>query len=531
MPDAITLAKGLGGGVPIGALVTFGPEVSGLLTAGQHGSTFGGNPLAAAAGLAVLDTIEERGPARPRPRGGASTSRGRRALGHPLVTGVRGAGPAPGHHAGRAGRARRSPPPPATRASSSTPWRRTPCGSPRRWSSTTDQLDAFVAALPGLLDAATTKDDLMTRHFLRDDDLTADEQAAGARSGRWSSRPRRSPRRPLDGPRVVSVLFDKPTLRTQVSFAGGSPGSAATRIVVDGNLAQIGTRESIADVARVLGPQSAAIVWRTYGQDRHRGDGRPRRGARRQRAHRRLPPVPDPRRPARPCPSTRAHSPGLTVAYVGDGANNMAHSYLLGCALAGMHVRIGTPASHQPRRRRSWRVRRRSPPSTGGSVAVTADASERGRRRRRGHHRHLGVDGHGGAEGRAGRAPTARSRRIAVTAGSDGAAPSRRGLPALPAGLPRLRGRRRGHRRAAVGGLGRGREPAARAEGPARPSCSSSARDRSLPTAHRPPASHRRAARPPRRALAGRAARPPRRRTASRSPRRRCRATSSSSAP
>jgi acetylornithine aminotransferase len=58
VPDAMTLAKGLGGGVPIGALVTFGPDTTALLAAGQHGTTFGGNPLACAAGLAVLDTIE-----------------------------------------------------------------------------------------------------------------------------------------------------------------------------------------------------------------------------------------------------------------------------------------------------------------------------------------------------------------------------------------------------------------------------------------------------------------------------------------
>ncbi|PID96555.1 MAG: acetylornithine transaminase [Actinomycetales bacterium] len=60
-PDAVTLAKGLAGGVPIGALVTYGPQVSGLLTAGQHGTTFGGNPLACAAGLAVVHTIEQDG--------------------------------------------------------------------------------------------------------------------------------------------------------------------------------------------------------------------------------------------------------------------------------------------------------------------------------------------------------------------------------------------------------------------------------------------------------------------------------------
>ncbi|HEX5968810.1 MAG TPA: acetylornithine transaminase, partial [Intrasporangium sp.] len=58
VPDAMTLAKGLAGGVPIGALVTFGGRITGLLAAGQHGTTFGGNPLACAAGLAVLDTIE-----------------------------------------------------------------------------------------------------------------------------------------------------------------------------------------------------------------------------------------------------------------------------------------------------------------------------------------------------------------------------------------------------------------------------------------------------------------------------------------
>lgn len=60
-PDAVTVAKGLAGGVPIGALITFGPQVSGLLTAGQHGTTFGGNPLACAAGLAVLDVLSAPG--------------------------------------------------------------------------------------------------------------------------------------------------------------------------------------------------------------------------------------------------------------------------------------------------------------------------------------------------------------------------------------------------------------------------------------------------------------------------------------
>jgi acetylornithine aminotransferase len=92
VPDAITVAKGLAGGVPIGALVTFGSEVSSLLTPGQHGSTFGGNPLAAAAGLAVLDTIESDGLLAHATAVGNHLADSIAALGHPLISGVRGAG-------------------------------------------------------------------------------------------------------------------------------------------------------------------------------------------------------------------------------------------------------------------------------------------------------------------------------------------------------------------------------------------------------------------------------------------------------
>jgi acetylornithine/N-succinyldiaminopimelate aminotransferase len=92
VPDAITLAKGLGGGVPVGALLTFGPEVSGLLTAGQHGTTFGGNPLASAAGLAVLGAIEEEGLLAHARRAGDHLAASVRGLDHPRITGIRGAG-------------------------------------------------------------------------------------------------------------------------------------------------------------------------------------------------------------------------------------------------------------------------------------------------------------------------------------------------------------------------------------------------------------------------------------------------------
>lgn len=92
VPDAITVAKGLGGGLPIGALMTFGPDVTGLLTAGQHGSTFGGNPLVAAAALSVLATIEDDGILRHVTEVGEHLVAAIDALDHPDIEGVRGRG-------------------------------------------------------------------------------------------------------------------------------------------------------------------------------------------------------------------------------------------------------------------------------------------------------------------------------------------------------------------------------------------------------------------------------------------------------
>ncbi|MFB7269510.1 acetylornithine transaminase [Streptomyces sp. NPDC056244] len=90
-PDVVTLAKGLGGGLPLGATVAFGPAAD-LLKPGQHGTTFGGNPVACAAGLAVLDTIAADGLLDQVKRLGEKLRDGIEALGHPLVSHVRGSG-------------------------------------------------------------------------------------------------------------------------------------------------------------------------------------------------------------------------------------------------------------------------------------------------------------------------------------------------------------------------------------------------------------------------------------------------------
>jgi acetylornithine aminotransferase len=99
-PDAMTLAKGLGGGLPIGALVVFDDtaqstvehKLSHLLGPGSHGTTFGGNPVCCAAALAVLDTIADDHLLDHVKRTGERLRRGIEALGHPLISSVRGAG-------------------------------------------------------------------------------------------------------------------------------------------------------------------------------------------------------------------------------------------------------------------------------------------------------------------------------------------------------------------------------------------------------------------------------------------------------
>jgi len=214
------------------------------------------------------------------------------------------------------------------------------------------------------------------RHFLRDDDLSPAEQREVLELA-IALKAERHGARPLEGPRAVAVLLDKPTLRTQVSFAAGIAELGGYPMLVDGKLAQIGVRESIADTARVLGRQVAAIVWRTYDQSR----------IEEMAAHAGVPVVNALTDQFHPCQvladlqTVAEHAggvaalPGRTLAYVGDGANNMAHSYLLGGATAGMHVRIGCPADRAPEPA-VVAAAERVAATTGGSVAVLHGAAE-----------------------------------------------------------------------------------------------------------------------------------------------------------
>jgi ornithine carbamoyltransferase len=213
----------------------------------------------------------------------------------------------------------------------------------------------------------------MPRHFLRDDDLTPAEQAEVLDLADAMKRDRFG-HRPLEGPRTVAVLFDKHSTRTRVSFAVGIAELGGNPLIIDTQTSQLGRGETISDTARFLERQVAAIVWRTYGQAH----------VEEMAAASSVPVVNALTDLFHPCQiladlqtvrEARGHTAGLTLAYFGDGANNMAHSYLLGGATAGMHVRIAAPAGHGPDRSIVARAREIAE-DTGGSVAVTTDAKE-----------------------------------------------------------------------------------------------------------------------------------------------------------
>jgi len=211
------------------------------------------------------------------------------------------------------------------------------------------------------------------RHFLADDDLSAAEVLAildladTLRADPYSLRP-------FTGPRTVAVLFDKPSTRTRISFETAIAELGGHPMIMDASLSQLGRGESISDTARVLSRHVAAIVWRTSGQEK----------LQEMADHAGVPVINGLTDQSHPCQvladlqtiRDRKHQlAGLTLAYVGDGANNMAHSFLLGGSLAGLHVRIGAPLGFRPDPEIVDRAQHLATGS-GGSVQVLQEAKE-----------------------------------------------------------------------------------------------------------------------------------------------------------
>jgi ornithine carbamoyltransferase len=210
----------------------------------------------------------------------------------------------------------------------------------------------------------------VTKHFLRDDDLTPGEQAEVLR---LAAELKKDPfaHRPLEGPRGIAVIFDKNSTRTRFSFELGIAQLGGHAVVVDGRSTQLGRDETLQDTARVLSRYVDAIVWRTFGQDRLEAMA----------SAATVPVVNALSDEFHPCQvladlqtiaERKGSLKGLRLSYLGDGANNMAHSLMLGGVTAGLHVTVAAPAGFGPDPALVAAAERRAE-GTGGSVTVTAD--------------------------------------------------------------------------------------------------------------------------------------------------------------
>ena len=186
----------------------------------------------------------------------------------------------------------------------------------------------------------------MTRHFLKDDDITPAEQAEILQLAK-RLKANRFELKPFAGPQTVAVIFDKTSTRTRVSFAVGIADLGGMPLIMDSGVSQLGKKESVADTAKVLDRMVAQIVWRTYSQA----------GLEEMAANSNVPVINALSDSWHPCQlladlltiQEKLGTPaGKKIAYVGDAANNMANSYLVACAMAGMSVSVASPKGFEP---------------------------------------------------------------------------------------------------------------------------------------------------------------------------------------
>ena len=206
------------------------------------------------------------------------------------------------------------------------------------------------------------------RHFLADDDLSPQEQATVLD---LAEKLKKEPfaERPLEGPKTVAVLFDKTSTRTRFSFETAVANMGGRGITVDTSTTQMGKGESFQDTAAVLSRYVEAIVWRTFEHDNLL-----------QMAETATVPLinalSDDLHPCQiladllTCSENLGDLPGKKAVYLGDGDNNMANSYMIGFATAGMDVSIIAPEGFQPRQEFIDRARQR------GNITITDDVNE-----------------------------------------------------------------------------------------------------------------------------------------------------------
>ncbi|RSM67783.1 ornithine carbamoyltransferase [Kibdelosporangium aridum] len=214
---------------------------------------------------------------------------------------------------------------------------------------------------------------MTVRHFLRDDDLSPAEQLAVLD---LAAELKRDPlgHKPLAGPKSIAVLFEKNSTRTRLSFEVGIAQLGGQPIIVDGRMMQLGREETIEDTSRVLSRYVHAVVWRTFAQKRIDAMA----------SVSKVPVVNALTDEFHPCQvladlqtirERKGKLAGLTLTYLGDGANNMAHSLMLGGVTAGLHVRLVAPEGFQPQDDFVVDAKKRAA-ETGGSVTILTDPDE-----------------------------------------------------------------------------------------------------------------------------------------------------------
>jgi len=211
------------------------------------------------------------------------------------------------------------------------------------------------------------------RHFLVDTDLTPAEQAEVLDLAEMM-KAQRYQFEPLAGPQTGIVMFDKTSTRTRISFAAGLTELGGSPLIINPGESQLGHKESIYDSAKVFERMVSVVIWRTYAQS----------GIEELAANSSIPVVNALTDDYHPCQvladlqTVREHrgtTQGLVMTYLGDAANNMANSYLLGGATAGMHVRIAGPEGYLPDEAIVAAAKARAQ-ETGGSITVTTDADK-----------------------------------------------------------------------------------------------------------------------------------------------------------
>ncbi len=214
------------------------------------------------------------------------------------------------------------------------------------------------------------------RHMLRDDDVNHEEQKQILELG-MKFRENRFHHRPFEGPQGVAVLFDKPSTRPRSSFSIGVAELGGYPLVIDKSGSQLGRGEPISDTTEVLTRMAYAIVWRTFEQSR----------IEEMASVATVPVVNALTDEFHPCQVladflTLAQFKGgvdalegMSIAYLGDAANNMANSYLLAGAVAGMHVAVAGPNGYLPDEAIVQDAEAIAA-TTGGSILVTTNPLE-----------------------------------------------------------------------------------------------------------------------------------------------------------